>query len=324
MNQHAVPFRLELPAAAQAFALPAKPAGKRRAVAIGNFDGAHRGHAALARTARERVGAAGEVIALTFEPHPSRYFRPEMPHFRLMQPALRPRLLSRAGFDGAVVLPFDAQLAAMSAHDFVAKILIDALKADVVVVGRDFHFGKGRQGTPDFLKGEGERLGFEVLLVPQVTEADGTVVSSSAIRAALAAGDVARANTLLGHGYCVAGEVIHGAKRGRELGYPTANIALDSGFGLAHGVYAVRVRVDGVEHMGAANFGTRPQFDNGAPLLETHLLDFSGDLYGKIIEIEFAAYLRPEAKFASLDALLEQMGADCKKAREILSSTPRA
>lgn len=301
-------------------ALRPKPVGQRRAVAIGNFDGAHRGHAALASAARGQVGAAGEVIALTFEPHPSRFFRPDAPHFRLMQPVLRPRLLSRAGFDGAVVLPFDAALAAMSAHDFVGKILLEALKADVVVVGRDFHFGKGRQGTPDFLKGEGERLGFEVLLVPQVTDADGTVISSSAIRAALAAGDVARANALLGHPYTVAGEVIHGAKRGRELGFPTANIALDAGFGLAHGVYAVRVRVEGTEYVGAANFGTRPQFDNGTPLLETFLLDFSGDLYGKIIEVEFVAYLRPEAKFASLDALIEQMGADCKKSREILSS----
>jgi riboflavin kinase / FMN adenylyltransferase len=311
------PFRLWSPARL-ADGSPAVPAPRaRRAVAIGNFDGAHLGHAALAARARE--AGAGEVIALTFSPHPARFFRPEVPHFRLMPEGLRAAWLADAGFDGALVLPFDAALANMSAADFVTGILLGALKADLVVVGEDFHFGKGRAGTPDFLRAEGARLGFAVLLVPPVKTEAGDVMSSSAIRMALAAGDLPRANAMLGRAFAILGTVIHGAKRGRELGYPTANIALEEGFGLRHGVYAVRVLLEGREYAGAASFGTRPQFDNGPPLLEVHLLDFSGDLYGKALEVRFAAYLRPEGKFASLEALIVQMEADCKKARELLA-----
>lgn len=324
MHQQAYPFRLWQPARLADLQGPEKPHGLRRAVAIGNFDGAHRGHGALVKAARQAVGTGGEVIALTFEPHPSLFFRPDTPHFRLMQPAARAHALAGIGFDGALVLPFDAALAGMSATDFVEKVLLGALHADCVVVGADFHFGKGRQGTPDFLEGEGKRLGFEVILVSQVEDDSGAVISSSAIRRALSEGDIARATALLGREFSVTGTVIHGAKRGRELGFPTANIALPAGFGLRHGVYAVRVTHQGCEYMGAANFGTRPQFDNGAPLLETYLLDFSGDLYGHQIEVAFAGFLRPEAKFDTLQALIDQMALDCKKAREILSSPSRA
>lgn len=324
MHKQAYPFRLWQPARLEDVQVPGKAGGVRRAVAIGNFDGAHRGHKALAAAARRFAGPEGEVVALTFDPHPSLFFRPDQPHFRLTQPSRRAQLLAAAGFDGALVLPFNGTLAGMSATDFVERVLVRDLAADCVVVGADFHFGKGREGTPEFLRAAGERLGFAVILVPQVRDEDGAVISSSAIRKALAEGTVERANALLGHDFAISGTVIHGAKRGRELGYPTANVALPEGFGLRHGVYAVRVVVEGCEYMGAASFGTRPQFDNGAPLLETFLLDFSGDLYSKVIEVAFIAFLRPEAKFESLDALIAQMHQDCEKAREILSSPSRA
>ncbi len=324
MHQQAYPFRLWQPARLEALGGAPKPAGTRRAVAIGNFDGAHRGHAALVEAARRAVGAAGEVTALTFEPHPSRYFLPEAPHFRLMQPDQRARGLAGIGFDAALVLPFAAELAGMGAGDFLERIVLGALQADVVVVGEDFHFGKGRQGTSAFLREAGGRLGFEVILVPPRRDAEGAVISSSAIRAALRQGDIAQAQALLGHEFAVSGTVIHGAKRGRTLGYPTANIALPRGFGLRHGVYAVRVIFEGCAFMGAANFGTRPQFDGGLPLLESFLLDFSGDLYGKTIEVAFAGFLREEARFPSLEALTGQMALDCKKAHEILSPRPGA
>lgn len=304
--------------------MPAPKNGLRRAVAIGNFDGAHRGHASLVRAARAQLGAEGEVIALTFEPHPALYFRPEGQHFRLMPQGLRARGLESVGFDGALVLPFNAALAGMSADDFVTRVLVGALKADLIVVGEDFHFGKGRAGTPAFLREAGARHGFEVLLVPQLADETGNVISSSAIRKALSEGDLPRANALLGREFAVLGTVIHGAKRGRELGYPTANIALDPGIALKHGVYAVRVLLEGKEHAGAASFGTRPQFDNGAAFLEVHLLDFAGDLYGKALEVRFVAYLREEAKFDSLDALLAEMARDCEKARALLAERARA
>lgn len=299
---------------------PPQRKGVARAVAIGNFDGAHRGHASVAAAARAANGTPGlEVVALTFEPHPRRFFQPEKPFFRLTQPELRAEALGRIGFDGVVVLPFDAVLAGLSHEDFVREILLERLGAEVVAVGADFHFGKGRGGTPDYLAAAGARLGFRVALVPPLTLADGTVISSSEIRLALGAGDLARANAMLGYPYAIAGEVIHGAKRGRELNYPTANIALDAANGLAHGIYAVRAHVGGQAHAGVASFGRRPQFDNGAPLLEVHLFDFAGDLYGQVMRVDFHAYLRGEAKFESLAALIAQMDRDSAEARAILA-----
>jgi riboflavin kinase/FMN adenylyltransferase len=306
---------------------PGHGQGCVRAVAIGNFDGAHLGHAAVAAQARAealrlRPGERVEVFALTFEPHPRRFFQPERPLFRLTPCALRGEALGRIGFDGIVILPFDHALADLPAERFVKGILADRLAANVIAVGADFHFGKGRAGTPDFLVREAARLGIAVSLVEPLAMADGAIISSSAIREALAAGDVARANAMLGYPFLMIGTVIHGAKRGRELNYPTANIALDPDCGLAHGIYAVRAVLEGQSVNGVASFGRRPHFDNGAPLLEVHLFDFAGDLYGKTLRVGFHAYLRGEAKFESLDALIAQMDRDSAEARRILAASP--
>lgn len=296
-------------------------------IAIGNFDGAHRGHAAVAEAARTmalkgRPAAMRQILALTFDPHPRAYFQPDRVFFRLSQRGHLAQDLGRIGFDGVVVLRFDAALSSLSARTFIEDILHARLGAAGIAVGSDFHFGKDRAGTPDFLVAEGKRLGFDVALVPPFRDFDGTVISSTAIRAALSSGDIPRANTMLGYEYAVEGPVLHGRKLGRELGYPTANMALDEGNGLRHGIYAVRVRVDGKSHAGVASFGTRPHFDNGAPLLETHLFDFAGDLYGKVIRVAFMAYLRGEEKFDNLDALVRQMDADSAEARNILATKP--
>lgn len=325
MNEY-LPSRLSHwhPADAAGDGYPPLPGNAFRVVAIGNFDGAHRGHAAVAAEARALAATAGEgrpaeILALTFDPHPRAFFQPDRPHFRLLDPATRLAALGRIGFDGVVVLPFTAAFAALSPAAFIENILVGKLGVDGVVVGQDFHFGKARAGTPAFLIAEGARLGFAVRLVAPFRDADGAVISSSAIRAALAAGDITRANAMLGHAYAIRGTVIHGEKRGRDLGFPTANIRLDPASGLAHGIYAVRARVEDGWHDGVASFGRRPHFDNGAPLLETHLFDFTGDLYGREIEVAFVAYLRGEAKFESLDALVTQMNADCVTARRILA-----
>lgn len=310
---------------------PAAPEGKIRVVAIGNFDGAHLGHRAVATTARalgyelgsERHGT--EVLALTFEPHPRQFFQPDRPHFRLVPESRRGQALRRIGFDGVVVLPFDNTLAGLSPEIFIDEILVRRLHAAGVVVGEDFHFGKGRAGTPALLKAEGERRGIAVRFVPPFRAADGTVIASSAIRKALGEGRVEDANRMLGYAYGVSGPVIHGEKRGRDLGYRTANMRLDPAAGLAHGIYAVRVRFDdGRLVPGVASFGRRPHFDNGAPLLETHLFDFDGDLYGQEIEVIFESYLRGEAKFDSLDALIAQMDADSLEAKKRLASATKA
>lgn len=313
---------------------PPRSPSALRVVAIGNFDGAHLGHAAVGAQARALANSLGEeaslgkgvqsgiraeILALTFDPHPRTFFQPDKPHFRLLDPTMRAAALRRIGFDGVVVLPFTAAFAALSPVDFIEKILVDRLGVRGVVVGQDFHFGKARAGTPEMLVAEGARRGFAVRLVAPFRGHDGVIISSSAIRAALVAGDIARANRMLGYSFAVVGTVIHGEKRGRDLGYPTANMKLEPACGLAHGIYAVRVKIDGTSHNGVASFGRRPHFDNGAPLLETHVFDFSGDLYGKEIEVSFEMYLRGEAKFESLDALILQMNADSAEARRILA-----
>ncbi|OYU48304.1 MAG: riboflavin biosynthesis protein RibF [Rhizobiales bacterium PAR1] len=325
MNEYSADeFRIWRPAGALNEGYPSKQKAVFRVVAIGNFDGAHRGHAAVAAEVRALAAVAGagrvpECLALTFDPHPRMFFQPDKPHFRLLASDRRFLGLKRIGFDGAVVLPFNAELAAMSPEAFIREILLERLGADGVVVGEDFHFGKARAGTPAFLAAEGARIGLAVRFVSPFRDENGTVISSSAIRKALAAGDIPAANAMLGYTYAVHGPVIHGEKRGRDLGFPTANMRLDPAFGLAHGIYAVKATVDGQHIKGVANFGRRPHFDNGAPLLETYLFDFSGNLYGKDIEIAFVAYLRAEAKFESLDALISQMNADCLEARRLLA-----
>lgn len=306
---------------------PPPSPGKARVVAIGNFDGAHLGHRAVAETARalahELAGAARgtEILALTFEPHPRQFFQPDRPHFRLVPEAQRGAALARIGFDGAVILPFDGVLASLAPETFVEEILVRRLHVDGVVVGADFHFGKGRAGTPALLRAEGERHGFVVRFVPPFRDADGAVVASSLIRAALGGGRIEDANRMLGYAYSVSGPVLHGEKRGRDLGYRTANMKLDPANGLAHGIYAVKVRLDDDRLVpGVASFGRRPHFDNGAPLLETHLFDFDRDLYGREIEVIFFSYLRGEAKFDSLDALIAQMDADSREAKRRLAA----
>jgi riboflavin kinase/FMN adenylyltransferase len=296
------------------------PALRRAFVAVGNFDGMHRGHRAVIDRALELAHEDRRpAIALTFEPHPRAFFRRDQPLFRLTPEPEKIRLLAAAGLDGVVVMHFDGKLAGVTAENFVAEVLVRRLSVVGVIVGTDFHFGKRRQGTPDFLQEQGEERGFEVDLVRPVLFR-GKPVSSSAIREALGRGEVEQAEKLLGHIWFVSGKVIHGEKRGRELGYPTANLALDPACGLAHGIYAVRVRVRGEMRDGVASFGRRPTFGEGAPLLEIFLFDFSGDIYGEEIDVAFIGWIRPEAKFGSADELVRQMDADSAAAREKLAA----
>ncbi len=300
---------------------PDLPAGLRDGhVVVGNFDGVHRGHASVLREAAAAAHAAGRpVVALTFEPHPRTFFRPDIPLFRLTERDEKARMLARAGADATVVLTFDETLAAIDAEAFVADVLSGRLAAHTAVVGWDFHFGRGREGSPSFLAEAGPRHGMFVEVVPPYGGA--TPVSSSAIRDKLASGDVVGANRLLGRRWIVEGEVVHGDKRGRELGFPTANVRLAPETRLAHGIYAVRALVDDRVVEGVANFGRRPQFmENGAPLFEPYLLDFSGDLYGKRLRFELVAHLRPEAKFDSVEALIAQMARDVEAARIALAA----
>jgi len=302
---------------------PATPPGLARAVyAIGNFDGAHLGHGAvIART----IGLARELgapsAALTFEPHPADFFAGRRVVFRLAAASVKVRALRDFGLDGVVTLTFNAALASLSAEDFVARVLVERLSVSAVVVGWDFHFGKGRGGSPTFLLDAGRRYGFRVEVIDKVeaaTSAEAAAISSTAIRRSLEAGDVEAAQRLLGRPYSIVGTVVEGRKLGRTLGIPTANIALDATNRLAHGVYAVETLVDGVRHDGVASFGTRPTVDDGAPMLEVFIFDFSGDLYGKTIEVAFLAHLRPEQKFDSLKALKRQMNRDADEARALL------
>jgi len=300
------------------------PASARgAALAIGNFDGVHRGHQALIEATRKEARRLGtQAGAVVFEPHPREYFQPDKPHFRLTPLPLKLRLMEEFGIDLAIVLAFDGRLAALSADEFIARVLVDALGARQVVVGYDFRFGKGRAGNPESLQREGERLGFGVSVIGQVAEA-GEVFSSSAIRAELALGDVKGAAQMLGWWWRVSGVVRSGAQRGTGLGFPTANITLPGGTALAHGIYAVRIYTEGSHYAGAAYLGTRPTFDDGAAILETFLFEFDGDLYGREIEVEFIDFIRPDRRFDSAHALQAQMDQDCSRAREILARAER-
>ncbi|MGA7809625.1 bifunctional riboflavin kinase/FAD synthetase [Bradyrhizobium sp.] len=293
-------------------------------VAMGNFDGVHLGHRAVIGAALEMARAHGRpALAVTFEPHPRRFFSPNTPQFRLSDEAAKLRLLAGTGLSGAVVMTFDKTRAQTTAQDFIHHDLIERLGISGIAVGYDFHFGKGRVGSPSLLVSEAPRLGIEVDVQPHV-DIEERPVSSSAIRMALAEGEIAEATAMLGGPWFVTGEVIHGEKRGRELGYPTANIRLDQHCGLRHGIYAVRVgrgqqRLDGV-----ASFGRRPTFDNGAPLLEIFLFDFKGDLYGESLDVAFIGFIREEVRFAGIEALVRQMDDDSLKARAQLAAAPAA
>lgn len=296
------------------------PEARGAVLAIGNFDGVHRGHQALLRSAtavgRELGAPSG---ALVFEPHPREFFHPEEPHFHLTPQPQKLRLFERTGLNMTVVLPFDAGLAALSAEDFVKRVIVDGLGARHVVIGHDFFFGRKRGGTPETMRAAAADLGFGITIIPPVAD-DGEVFSSSAIRLRLAQGDVKGAARMLGRTWCTEGKVVGGARRGTGLGFPTANIPLPVGTALGHGIYAVRVNVDGESHEGAAYLGTRPTYDNGMPVLEVFLFDFDGDLYGRVIEVEFVDFIRPDRKFDSSEALIQQMQKDVARARDILAT----
>jgi riboflavin kinase/FMN adenylyltransferase len=289
-------------------------------VALGNFDGFHRGHQAVVGRAVERGRAEGRpVLVATFDPHPVRYFRPDAPPFRLTSLDQRQRLFAAAGADAMIVFRFGAELAATPAGDFISNTLLGLIGAAGVVTGEDFTFGQGRGGNIDVLGEAGSRLGFSVDSVAPVADGEGPV-SSSRIREALQAGDCGAAARLLTRPFAIEGIVEHGDKRGREIGYPTANIALGPYLRPRFGIYAVRGRLDGGKILeGAANLGIRPTFEPPKELLEPYFFDFAGDLYSRTIEIELIDFLRPEAKFDSLGALKAQMAEDCEAARRRLA-----
>jgi riboflavin kinase/FMN adenylyltransferase len=303
---------------------PAEAIPRGAVVAMGNFDGVHLGHRAVIAAALEMGRLHGRpALALTFEPHPRRFFSPTIPQFRLSDETAKLRLLAGTGLAGAVIMTFDKARAGTSAQDFIHHDLIRRLGISGIAVGYDFHFGKGRVGSPSLLVNEAPRLGIEVDVQPHI-DIDERPVSSSAIRDALSEGQIADATAMLGGPWFVTGEVIHGEKRGRELGYPTANIRLDNNCGLRHGIYAVRVGCGAERFDGVASFGRRPTFDNGAPLLEIFLFDFTGDLYGEALDVAFIGFIRDELKFSGADALVKQMDDDSARARAALKAAPDA
>jgi riboflavin kinase/FMN adenylyltransferase len=308
---------------------PPEPAGDLGGgvVAIGSFDGVHRGHQAVLGETLARARAGRPALALTFEPHPRVVLRGDAV-FALTPPAAKARVMAALGLDALIVVPFDRAFAAWPAERFTQDILARRLAAAEVVVGWDFQFGANRRGNAKLLTAEGDRLGFGVgVIAPLVAAAGGAhseaafadPVSSTRIRAALAAGDIAEANALLGYRWFVEAPVVRGDARGRTLGYPTANMALRETTTLAHGIYAVLFDAGGVRFKGVASFGRRPTFGGGAPLLETHVFDFEGDLYGAEARVTFVAHLRPERAFASAQALVAEMDRDATAARAILA-----
>ena len=291
--------------------------------AIGNFDGVHIGHQAVIRQARAAMPDA-PLGVLTFEPHPRQVFAPEAPPFRLMGREARASRLAKLGVERLYELPFNAALAALSPRDFAQRVITDGLGLRHVVVGADFCFGQGRAGTVSELQGFGREMGFGVT-VAELVEGEGGQVSSTSIREALSDGRPRDAAAQLGHWHRIEGPVIGGEQRGRELGFPTANMSIDGLHPPRFGVYAVLVDVTEGPHRGtyhgAASIGVRPMFGENRANLETFLFDFKGDLYGTTLSVALVDFLRPEEKFDSLDALIAQMDADCARAREILSAS---
>lgn len=289
------------------------------AIAIGNFDGCHRGHQRVFEKAKALAAAKGKpALVLTFEPHPRDFFAPEPFMFRLSERDQKARLVEALGFDGIIVMPFNKDLAGKTAESFVADYLVDSINVSAVAVGADFHFGKARAGTPDFLAGAGKKHGFDVEICSMLDVSD-EHVSSSRVRDALREGDVPAGNALLGYHFFITGEVRHGDKRGRELGYPTANVALSPFEGLKQGVYAVRVLHNGKAYDGVASYGRRPMFDNGKVLFETHIFDFQKEIYGERLEVAVVKYLRSEKKFDGVDDLIAAMDQDSLDAKAILA-----
>jgi riboflavin kinase/FMN adenylyltransferase len=300
---------------------------KGAVVAIGNFDGVHRGHKALIGEARRLATERGATMGvLAFEPHPQEFFHPYAERFRLTPFRTKARLLAKLGADVLYALAFDGEMAAKSAPEFVMDVLVNGLAAGHVVVGPDFRFGNGRTGNVTALAYMGDMEGFGVAEVEPVIDDTYGKISSTTIRDALRAGRPEEAARLLGHYWTVESRVAHGDKRGRELGFPTANMRLGGTMKPAFGIYAVRATVLDADkpvarYGGVANFGIRPMFETPTPLLETHLFDFTGDLYGQHLAVELISYLRPEAKFSSLEALQSQIAADAEAAKRAIAAS---
>ena len=287
-------------------------------LALGNFDGVHAGHRAVLQAARAQ---AHPLAVATFEPPPRAFFRPDDPPFRIYTPNRRNQSLQQQGVSCVFELPFNAQMAAMTDEMFARDVLAEGLGAAHVSVGFDFRFGRGRMGDAARLASLGRALGFGVTIVEKI-EALGAKASSTAIREALIAGEPERVQEILGAYWSVEGRVETGEKRGRTLGFPTANLHLGELINPKHGVYAVAARLMNEQHWrgGVANFGRTPTTGLRDPLLETFLFDFDGDLYGQTLEIALIEYLRPELKFDSVDAMVDQMHIDTKMAREIVET----
>ena len=290
-------------------------------IALGNFDGFHRGHQAVAREAIEWARAEGRpAIIATFDPHPVSFFKPDAEPFRLTTLEQRQELYLAAGATAMLVFHFDGELASTSAEDFVRILLAERLGVAGVVTGEDFTFGKGRTGNRALLEQLGREVGIATRAVPPVMD-DGAPISSSRVREALRMGDPQEAARLLTRPFAIRGVVEHGDKRGRTIGFPTANLHIEHYLRPKYGIYAVtgRILATGQELTGAANIGVRPQFTPPKELLEPYFFDFSGDLYGQEIEVAFHHFLRPEARFDSLEALVTQMEKDCADARFLLA-----
>ncbi|MGC6476195.1 MAG: bifunctional riboflavin kinase/FAD synthetase [Parvibaculales bacterium] len=310
-------------------------AGRHGVVVIGNFDGVHKGHQAVLRQARELAQKYSDgshtapVTVLVFDPHPRQFFAPHAPSLRLTRLVTRDSLLQHYGANHTLALTFDADMAQMSPEDFIDKIIIGALNAKAVCVGHDFHFGKNRTGTTEMLKQYGSENGFDVIVLDAVTpdEQGARPYSSTAIRECLTRGEVRFAAKLLGHAWCLEGEVSKGDQRGRTLNFPTANIALDDYHLPLFGVYAIRTTIKtgahaGQSYDGVANLGIRPSFETEAPRLEVHLFDFDADIYGETLNVALVDFIRPEQKFAGLEALKAQIAADAETAKKQLALHP--
>lgn len=297
------------------------PSQRGAAAAVGAFDGVHRGHQAVIGAAREAANSLGAPLAVvTFEPHPRRWFQPDAAPFRLMTTGQMARALEAQGVKRLYVLPFDAEMAAMSDEAFARDVLAEGLGLRHAAVGFDFTYGRGRTGSPEALTRIGRDLGFSVSVTERVDDRSGLKLSSSAVREALAAGDMARATRILGRPFAIEGEVVHGDKRGRTIGVPTANVRLGDYMRPAYGVFATRTRLaDGRVVDGVANLGVRPMFEIAEPLLEVWLFDFVGDLYGQTVETTLVAQLRGEMKFDCLDALKAQIDSDAEMAQIVLN-----
>lgn len=302
------------------------PAWRGAAIAIGNFDGVHVGHRALIQRARELAAARDALtVALTFDPHPSELFAPGAAPAKISSIARRLELLEDAGVDAVVVEPFTRELACVAPDAFVDDIVIAALRARAIVVGYDFNYGQGRAGTVDALAAHGLAAGVDIAIVPPVT-VDGEVASSTRVRALMRSGDLLRTERMLGRPWDIDGVVVQGAQRGRAIGIPTANIRPEIDLPIASGIYAVTLAVEGGPALPAvASLGTNPTFVTGGPaVLEVHILDWSGDLYGRRVRTAFHAWLREERVFSSVEALLVQIDRDILEAREVLGRRARS